>query len=108
MAMNGEHVHQMHGSVEKVRQALEGAKITGFQFAGSVETAIEKGNGLQVSIEGNADIIKQALTHAAQQGDLAFRQFTETASGSSAVLTGVIGKWQKVLQDVVSTAVTAA
>jgi len=108
MAMNGEHIHQMHGSVEKVRQALEGAKITGFQFAGSIETAIEKGNELQVSIEGNADIIKQALTSAAQQGGLAFRQFTETASGASSVLTGDIGKWQRVLQDFVTTAVKAA
>jgi len=108
MAMNGEHIHQMHGSVEKVRQALEGAKITGFAFAGSIETAIEKGNGLQVSIEGNSEIIKQALVSAAQQGDLAFRQFTETASGASAVLTGDIGKWQKVLQDFVTTAVKAA
>jgi len=106
MAMNGEHIHQMHGSAEKVRQALEGAKI--FQFAGSLETAIEKGNGLWVNIEGNSEIIKQALVSAAQRGDLAFRQFTKTASGASAVLTGDIGKWRKVLQDFVTTAIKAA
>jgi len=108
MAMNGEHVHQLTGNVDQVRAALEGAQITGFAFAGSLETAIEKGNGLRVNIEGNSEIIKQALTSAAQQGDLAFRQFTETASGASAVLTGDIGKWQSVLQDFVTTAVAAA
>ncbi|MCZ7599378.1 MAG: hypothetical protein M5U09_18980 [Gammaproteobacteria bacterium] len=108
MAVNGEHVHQLHGQVEKVRTALEGAKITGFSFAGSIETAIEKGNGLQVSIQGNAEIIRGALENAAEAGDLAFRNFQQTATGATAILTGDIGKWQRVMQEFVNTAVKAA
>jgi len=108
MAVNGEHVHQLHGQVDKVRTALEGAKITGFSFAGSIETAIEKGNGLQVSIQGNAEIIRGALENAAQAGDLAFRNFQQTATGATAILTGDIGKWQRVMQEFVNTAVKAA
>lgn len=104
----GEPVRRMVGDVDQVKAALERAKVTGFQFAGSLETAIEKGNGLRVSIEGDADVIKQKLEEAAAAGVGGFHNLEVTASGVSATLTGDIAQWNKTLQEFVNSALQAA
>ncbi|KAA3621806.1 MAG: hypothetical protein DWQ08_13595 [Proteobacteria bacterium] len=104
----GKEVRRIVGDVDAVRTALDNAKVKGYEFGGSLETAIEKGNGLKVAIEGDSEAIKNALQQATAAGIGGFSNLEVTASGVSATLTGDIAQWRKYLDDVLSAALSVA
>jgi hypothetical protein len=57
----GKGLVKIKGDIDGVETALSNAVVTGFNFTGSLETAIVKGNALGVSIQGDAEIIQNAL-----------------------------------------------
>lgn len=105
---NGNELVEMTGNLEGVKAALSGATATGFEFKGSLEGAIEKGNDLRVAIQGDADQIKMALEAATGMGIGGFKNLQTTATGVSATLTGDIQRWNDFLQSFVNNAIQSA
>ncbi|KAA3625891.1 MAG: hypothetical protein DWQ08_08735, partial [Proteobacteria bacterium] len=105
---NGRGLVKIQGDIDGVKTALSNATVTGFSFAGSLTTAMEKGNALRVSIQGDSEVIKTALNAATAMGIGGFRNLETTATGVSATLTGDIARWQEYLQAFVNEAIRSA
>lgn len=104
---NGNGLWKVQGNIDGIKTALEGATVTSYSFSGSLGLAIEKGNSLRVNIQGDAEVIKQALHAATAAGVGGFRLLQTTGSGVSAQLTGDMQKWNDFLQSTVNSSIAA-
>lgn len=104
----GNELWRIKGNVDGVKEALKNATMTGFEFGGSLHMAIEKGNNLRVSIQGDADQIKQALHAATAAGIGGFHSLQVTGTGVSATLTGDMQRWNDFLQAAVNASIQEA
>lgn len=104
----GNELFKIAGNAEQVKDALSNAAATGFEFSDSLNMAIEKGNNLSVSIQGDSDAIQAALNAATAMGIGGFRDLEVTATGVSATLVGDIARWNEYLQSFVNEAIRGA
>ena len=103
---NGNQLIKMTGNVNKVKEALAGAAITGHSLKSSFAEANSSSGEMKISVVGDFEAIKTSIQAAGAIGVGTFKDIQQTASGASVSVQGDLRKWKTYLDGSIGVAIS--
>lgn len=103
---NGNQLIKMTGNVNKVKEALAGAAITGHSLKSSFAEANSSSGEMKISVVGDFEAIKTSIQAAGAIGVGTFKDIQQTANGASVSVQGDLRKWKTYLDGAIGVAIS--
>lgn len=103
---NGNQLIKMTGNVNKVKEALAGAAITGHSLKSSFAEANSSSGEMKISVVGDFEAIKTSIQAAGAIGVGTFKDIQQTANGASLSVQGDLRKWKTYLDGAIGVAIS--
>jgi len=103
---NGNQLIKMTGNVNKVKEALAGAAITGHSLGSSFAEANSSSGEMKISVVGDFEAIKTSIQAAGAIGVGTFKDIQQTANGASVSVQGDLRKWKTYLDGAIGVAIS--